>query len=127
MNVLRHTLYLRIDQDQLAVVFLEALLGKSFEILAMGEGEVGVSLLERGVLDWVIVDIDAPDGGEVDFIKSENKLKESHGFVLLSGQTVGVMAWEKFHGRGEKLRLHSPINAEEFISLFSSQAQEKIS
>ena len=118
MNLTERTLYLYVDDDQMAGVCLDALLGSAFEIRAIGEGEEGKSLLDESRLDWVIVDFDLPDDGAAEFIKSSGKLKPNHGFALLSGETTGLVAWERLHGQTPRETQRQTINAREFLSLF---------
>ena len=126
MNDSSWTLYLNIDDDQMAGVCLEALLGKTFEILAVGEGVAGMSLLENNSLDWVIVDFDLPGEHESEFIKTSGKLKPSHGFMKLSGLTVGIIAWERLHSRmSDWERLAMPMTVEEFLTRFPALAPAK--
>jgi response regulator RpfG family c-di-GMP phosphodiesterase len=121
MNISDRSLFLYVDEDQMANVCLEALLGNSFQILAVGEGDSGVRLLEESALDWVIVDFDLPDDNAAEFIKSSGKL-DHHGFIVLSGLTTGIIAWEKFHGLSERDKFIKPMNAEMFLSIFSGKA-----
>lgn len=119
MKLSGRTLFLYIDDAPMAAVFLESLLGKSFDIVALGEGESGVSFLEDRQLDWVIVDFDLPDQGAAEFIKASGRINGRHGFIVLSGLTVGAIAWERLHGLSELKGLKNPLNPQFLVSLLS--------
>jgi hypothetical protein len=125
MNLSDHTLFLHIDDDVMAEVCLEALLGKSFEIVAVAEGEEGKALLSNA-LDWVLVDFDIPDDGVEAFIRSEGRLNDRHRFAVLSGTTVGLIAWEKLHDLSRSEMRNQRMDAQTFLSHFSGKAMEKI-
>lgn len=120
------TLFLHVDDDAMAEVCLDALLGPSFQVRAAARGPQGREMLSS-ILDWVVVDFEIPDSRVSEYLLDSGRLGGNHSFVLLSGATTGLLIWEKLQGLEDEEHRGDRMNARTFLSRYSAAACEKTS
>lgn len=108
-----------VDDDPVVLFHLRNLLGRGFEIWESPSGREGLELMEKGGVDWVILDYELGDMNGGEFLTEALRCGHRPNYLLISGHSAGELDWQGLRPLGIKGSLKKPLEKRQIVSILA--------
>lgn len=106
-----------VDDDEIITAYVEALLGKRYDVRTANSAAEGLGILAGQDVDWVMVDYQMPDMNGALFMMSARQTGKRPSFILLTGLGVGQLDWEGLAPLGLRGSLKKPLDPDLLLDI----------